>query len=184
MVCSDDSIHIPLKLTWIVKGTFKPILEGFAWSHSSITLLISHWKFALTSWVFVNGKFSSCSFSFQYYYPPQSNNFFLKSFYFFDITSLFYWNLLRFLISFIRLIPLFLSLTASLFATASCKNVETLQRKTAFFGFKSLLVTLLCNIILASLLLSIQSCSSSFEHGLLLLATSTRGGRKYKVIDS
>ena len=49
MVCSDDSIHIPLKLTWIVKGTFKPILEGFAWSHPSITLLISHWKFALTS---------------------------------------------------------------------------------------------------------------------------------------
>ena len=109
-------------------------------------------------------------------YPPQSNNFFLKSIYFFDITSLLYWNLLRFLICFIRLIPLFLSLTASLFATTSCKNVETLQRKTAFFGFKSLLVTLLCNIILASLLLSIQSCSSSFECGLLLLATSTRGG--------
>ena len=121
-------------------------------------------------------------------YPPQSNNFFLKSIYFFDITSLLYWNLLRFLISFIRLIPLFLSLTASLFATTSCKNVETLQRKTAFFGFKSLLVTLLCNIILASLLLSIQSCSSSFECGLLLLATSTRGGgggwQKYKAIHS
>ena len=95
------------------------------------------------------------------------------------LTSLLY----RFVISFIRLIPLLLSLTASLFATTSCKNVETLQRKTGFFGFKSLLVTILCNIILASLLLSIQNCSSSFEYGLVLLATSTRGGHKYKIID-
>ena len=42
MLCSNDFIHTLLKLTWIVKATFKPVIEGFAWSFSNIALLISH----------------------------------------------------------------------------------------------------------------------------------------------
>ena len=39
-----------------------------------------------------------------------------------------------------------------LLAITSYKNVETLQRKTGLFFFKSPLVTIMCNIILTSLL--------------------------------
>ena len=65
-----------------------------------------------------------------------------------------------------------------LLATTSYKNVETLQRKTGLFFFKSPLVTIMCNIILTSLLpphfkLFLQVLSM---HGLLLLATLIREG--------
>ena len=46
--------------------------------------------------------------------------------------------------------------------TTGCKNVKTLRRKPDLYYFKSLLVTRLWDIILTSLLPSIQSCPSKF----------------------
>ena len=48
------------------------------------------------------------------------------------------------------------------YVTTSCKNFETLRRKNDLSCFKSLPATGLWDIILTSLLHSIQSCSSKF----------------------
>ena len=45
-LCSDDSIQILLNLTWFLILWTKPNLEGFVWSHRSITGLISQRQFA------------------------------------------------------------------------------------------------------------------------------------------
>ena len=62
-------------------------------------------------------------------------------------------------------------------ATTSCKNVvETVGRKNDLSSFKSLLVTGLWYIILTSPSLPFKFVPPSVEHGLVLLATSLRGG--------
>ena len=43
--------------TWILKSMLKLNLEGFVWSHLSIMLLISHCRFALTSWILASRQF-------------------------------------------------------------------------------------------------------------------------------
>ena len=63
---------------------------------------------------------------------------------------------------------------SGLFATTSCKNVETLPRRNGLSCFKSLLVTGLRDIILTSL--PFKVVHPSFVYGLVLLATLIRGG--------
>ena len=71
-------------------------------------------------------------------------------------------------------------------ATTSCKNVKTLPRKNDLSCFKSLLITGLWDIILTSLLPSIQSCSSKFWVWPCIASNfdkGWRGGHKHKIMD-
>ena len=68
----------------------------------------------------------------------------------------------------------------------SCKNVKTLPRKNDLSCFKSLLITGLWDIILTSLLPSIQSCSSKFWVRPCIASNfdnGWRGGHKHKIMD-
>ena len=47
---SDDSIQILLNLTWVVTFRPKSSLEGFVWSHQSITGLIFYFRELLKSY--------------------------------------------------------------------------------------------------------------------------------------
>ena len=60
--------------------------------------------------------------------------------------------------------------------TTSCKNVETLRRKSSLSYLKSLLVTRLWEIIISSPSPPSKIVPLSFEHGLVLLATLIRRG--------
>ena len=70
--------------------------------------------------------------------------------------------------------------------TTSCKNVETLPRKNNLSCFKSLLVTGLWDITLASLLPPIQGCSSRFSAWSCIVSNffkKWRGEHKHKMMD-
>ena len=47
---SDNPIKILFKLAWFLTLRSKPFLEGFVWSHYSITVVISRRQFAPTCW--------------------------------------------------------------------------------------------------------------------------------------
>ena len=49
-LCSDDPIQILFKLAWFLTLRTKPFLQGFVWSHWSITVVISRRQFAPTCW--------------------------------------------------------------------------------------------------------------------------------------
>ena len=74
----------------------------------------------------------------------------------------------------------------TVFATTSYKNVETLRRKNDLSCFKSLLVFFLWDIILTSVLHSIQSCSSKFWAWSRIARNfdkGWRGNHKHKIMD-
>ena len=46
-LCSDDPIQTLLKMAWFLTLRTKPFLEGFVWSHWSITVVITRLQFVL-----------------------------------------------------------------------------------------------------------------------------------------